>query len=240
MSQAGIIETTHNNRGYMHEPSPISQRFFEFAKETKGTLLDIGCASGVNTIPALESGASVVGFDLDATHLVGLQNNAGNSLGERLTVVEGLFPDDLNFVDSSFDGVIISQVLGFVDGPKISEGFQKIANLLKPGGKIFIINYTIFTSITAAYLNEYEKRKENGDLWPGHVKDLAKYCKNKVLLENLPNALNLMDKDILERELYQAGFEIESSEYIGGDLVPAKFQLSGREWIGIVANKPTV
>jgi 2-polyprenyl-3-methyl-5-hydroxy-6-metoxy-1,4-benzoquinol methylase len=237
MSHIGILETTNNNRGYMHEPSPISKLFFQFARQTKGKFLDVGCASGVNSLPVLEAGASVVGFDMDQMHLSNLKQKAGKELGKRLEVVHGLFPDNFNFPENSFDAVLMSQVLGFISGPKIREGFHKVTKILKPEGKLFIINYTPFISITKNYIEEYEKRKEQGKLWPGHVEDLSKYCSDRALLENLPNTLNLMDNEILERELALSGLKVEFSEYLGGNMVPPIFQLDGKEWIGIVAKK---
>ena len=133
--------------------------------------------------------------------------------------------------------MLISQVLGFVSGPNIRLGFERLYEAMAPGAKLFVINYTPFISITEAFLPEYEARKHRGVEWPGHVDRLQDYCKKAALLEHLPDSLNLMDIDVLQREAQHCGFRIEEASYLGGEVVPEKFRLDGREWVLMIAIK---
>ncbi len=148
----------------------------------------------------MKAGVPAIAFDLDPEHLASIVNATPRELRKLLTVVRGSFPEDLAFPPDSLGAVLISQVLGFVSGPNIRLGFERLYEAMAPGAKLFVINYTPFISITEAFLPEYEARKHRGVEWPGHVDRLQDYCKKAALLEHLPDSLNLMDIDVLRRE----------------------------------------
>ncbi|MAM87494.1 MAG: hypothetical protein CME36_09335 [unclassified Hahellaceae] len=231
------LQDTENGRGFVHPLSETSQKFVQHASTQPYAALDIGAATGVATIPALERGARVIAFDLDHKHLDVLRQEAPDDCRHRLQTMTGCFPEDLSSLQETVGSVLISQVLGFVDGPDICAGFKAIYALMAEGGKLFIVNYTPFISITRDYLPEYWRKRNNHEPWPGHCQDLRQYCDDPELLYNLPNALNLMDEEVLKRELREAGFTIESSRYLGGDCIPEKFRLDGKEWIEVIACK---
>ena len=73
--QNGVIKTL-NSMGIMTtELSPASKGFVEFSKGCSRPVLDVGCAFGAATFPALENGAEVIACDIDAEHLKFIQEN---------------------------------------------------------------------------------------------------------------------------------------------------------------------
>ncbi len=63
----------------LENPGVISEEFIKYAGETEGIVLDIGAAYGVSTIPALQTGATVIANDLDGRHLQILEQNTPSS-----------------------------------------------------------------------------------------------------------------------------------------------------------------
>ena len=63
---------TQNGCGWTTDQSnPITDEMLEFiAASESPTILDIGAAYGVATLPALRAGATVVANDIESSHLV--------------------------------------------------------------------------------------------------------------------------------------------------------------------------
>ncbi len=231
------LDDTLNNRGFIHPLSEISLAFINFAKSAPGLALDIGSATGVATIPALKKGAKAIAFDLDKQHLDILYHATPDAYKANLQTIAGRYPTDINLDKESIGAVLISQVLGFLSGAEITEGFKKLYACMNHGAKIFIINYTPYMALTRSFIPIYEQRRENKEPWPGLIQDISKHCCDQELLHNLPKTLNLLDPMILTRELINNGFNVEKSYFLGGEEVPEKFQFDGREWVGAIASK---
>lgn len=105
-------------------------------------VLDLGCGAGRHTYAALERGAHVVAADLD-----------GDLLGEVAAMCAALIEEGhapatasatfvqadatkLGFADSSFDRVIVSEVLEHV--PNDGDAMKEVARILKPTGRAAI------------------------------------------------------------------------------------------------------
>ena len=150
------------------------------------------------------------------------------------------FPDETNYDESSLDGILISHVLSFLSTQEILQGACKVFHWLKPGKKLFVINYTPFHKTLKAFIPLFEKRKSEGCEFPGMVDDRSKFCKPGTLTENLPKGFILFDVDTLSKIFRDAGFIIDECNYVGSDVesIPKKFILDGREWVGLIATKP--
>ena len=113
------------------KPDTFNQAFIDFATIVEAPVLEIGCAYGVATIPALEKGASVIANDLDERHLTLLKSYAPPSSLERLQLKPGRMPEDLDFPQESLGAVLASRVLNFVHPTKLEQSFHLIFKWLK-------------------------------------------------------------------------------------------------------------
>ena len=83
------------------------------SKVTKGqTILDIGCGTGVNIEPLVESGLNVTGIDPSPYML----DIAAANLGQRIDLYRG-YAEDLPFDDNSFNHACFFTSLEFVEDP---------------------------------------------------------------------------------------------------------------------------
>ena len=80
---------TANDTGFMFtELSKVNRDFIEFAAVCTEPIVDIGCAYGVATLPALAaSECDVLAVDLSPAHLEGLLSAVPESDAHRLTVL---------------------------------------------------------------------------------------------------------------------------------------------------------
>ena len=134
---------TLNKMGYMLvKPDVINQAFIDFSSPEKAPVLDIGCAYGVSTIPALLKGAHVIANDLDVHHLEILRSKVPLEHLGRLQIKKGRMPEDLDFPEKSLEAILASRVLNFVHPDKLKGCFSLIHKWLKPGGKFFYLGGT--------------------------------------------------------------------------------------------------
>ena len=92
-------------------------------------LLDIGCGHGINTLQALEYGASVVATDLEQPDIPNHPN---------LTQIIASLPDQMPFSDHSFSGILCAEVLHFLRNEQVRPTIKKLHRLLQQGGSLLI------------------------------------------------------------------------------------------------------
>ena len=234
---SGMIKTK-NRMGIMTlELSPPSQAFINFSTKAKKPLLDVGCAYGAATLPALQRGAKLIGCDLSDEHLNILENAIPLDLKENFTPILGAFPDILNFEKESLSGIHIAQVLHFLPGETIQNALSKCYDWLEPDGKLFTVTITPYQGMFDAnkLINAYQKNEENNIKWPGEVnpQQFAKMGWE----EHLPEFGHFLDMQHLEQIMQGAGFIIESMDYFCYDSIPDEYKTNGKEYIGMVAVK---
>jgi SAM-dependent methyltransferase len=220
----------------LEKPDVISQEFIQYVGSIKGLALDIGSAYGASVISALENGATVIANDLDERHLQILVQNTPCQLKQNLTILQGKFPGEVNIQAGSLDGVLSSGVLHYLTGEELELAFQKIFNILKAGGKFFFFTPTPYIGIFRDYLPIYLERKAQGYPWPGLIKNSWVYAPHRK--QHLPKEINLLDEEIIFRLLTKCGFKIEKLEYVNMEEYPVDFQSDGKEYIGVIAQKP--
>lgn len=209
----GLIPTL-NNRGFMSETlDSYSRKFVNFAGSIDAEALDIGCAYGVATLPALENGARIVACDMDAGHIEVLERRVPPQLRSQLRTSVGTLPD-VNFPEQAFGAILCSRVLHFLLGDEIKLAMQAMASWLQPGGKLFLVADTPYTGFWQSVAPEYERRKAAGAEWPGFIPDSAVLLDGKLPPGNLPY-LNPLDPDLLVRECRRAKLAIEESGFSG-------------------------
>ena len=146
---------TQNKRGFTYKLSKYGDAFLDYARKSKYPVVDIGCAYGVATIPALRTGANVIAVDMDANHLQTIQESVPEKWRKRLTLLQGKFPFELNFAEASIGAFYISHVLPFLTPEEIGEAVHKLYKWLVPGGKVFIISFSPFIKLCEGFLPVY-------------------------------------------------------------------------------------
>jgi len=98
-----------------------------------GTIIDIGCGSGVLMLDLVEDGHFVTGID-GSTEMIALcRDRMSRRPGASFNLSKGFLPDALMALPSnSQDGIIASSVLEYLDD--FEPTLDHIARLLKPGG----------------------------------------------------------------------------------------------------------
>lgn len=236
----GMIKTK-NKMGIMTvELSPPAKAFVEYAKSVSKPMLDIGCAYGAATIPAILNGASLIANDLEKEHLDILEKSLPDGHGHKLSTTSKSFTEDLDFEEGSLSAIHISMVLHFLKGDVVQEGFNKFFKWLEPGGKLFVVNQSPYLGLYEwkSLSAHYEKRLKSGEKWPGEisVRDFAKEGWGA----QLPEFAHFFDPEITRRIAQEAGFAIEELDYFIYDNVPEEYKESGKGWVGLVARKPNV
>ena len=232
----GSIKTINFGGGAMLlDLDPVSERFIDFSASCCLPVLDIGCAYGIATLPALErTSSAVIANDICPEHLVLIAKQAAPEARSRLFLAAKKFPEEVDFPENSLGAVLMSRVLHFLRGEDIEKGFEKIAKWLAPGGKLFIITATPYQKPIQDLISLYEERWEQGDPWPGYIPDYAQ----RNGYDNLFPFLNVMDERPLKKSLEKAKLVMESTEFVDRQNTVPRIALDGREGIGVVAIKP--
>jgi len=235
----GMIPTL-NDTGFMTEElDEYSLAFVDYAGTCGAPVLDIGCAYGVATLPALAAGATVTACDMEPRHLEILARRVPPKARQRLTVEVGRLPSR-DFARRSFDAVLAARVLHFLDGRDIETSVRKMASWLVPGGKAFLITDTVYSGIWAAHAPIYEERKAQGLLWPGEIHDAQRYLPERARARTRVRYMNFLDPDILRRVAEEAGLDVERVGFVqpGAHEAGKTYGDAERERAAVVAVKP--
>lgn len=232
-SVPGLIPTL-NNTGWMTEGlDDYSRAFTEYAGSIQAECLDIGCAYGVATLPALANGARILACDMDPRHLEILARRVPPEHGERYRSRPGTMPD-VDFPAAGFGAILCARALHFLRGRDIETTVRKMHDWLIPGGRIFLVADTPYVGPWWKLAPEYEQRKREGSPWPGFVQDYAALLPPGSNASEHPSFIHPLDPDILRRVVAEAGLEVLAADFLrkggqGG---------TGREHAGVIARKP--
>jgi len=233
------MEPTLNGTGFMFRIlDEFADDFIAFAGQADGEVLDIGCAFGVATIAALKAGGKVTACDLDPRHLEILTGNTPEALRSRLTCIAGQLPD-IDLRDESYDAILCSRVLHFLDGSAIDASVRNMFKWLKPGGRLYLVADTPY-GIWRKLIPVFEARRERGNRWPGLMIGLENYLpfapKDRAI--DGPPFMNLLDPELLTRICTDAGFTVQRASFIDRSDFRGLGRMDGRENAGIRAVKP--
>ncbi|MFQ5634273.1 MAG: class I SAM-dependent methyltransferase [Gammaproteobacteria bacterium] len=226
----GLVPTM-NNTGWMTVSlDEVSAAFAAYAGTIGEEVLDIGCAYGIATLAALEAGARVLACDIEPRHLEVLQRRADPAWRERLRCRAGAMPA-VDFDCGSFGAVLASRVLHFLSGDDIEETVGKMYAWLRPRGRLFLVADSPYTGPWRDLSDDYERRKAEGDSWPGFVADYAQFLPAGADPLQHPDFINPLDPDILARVCTDAGFEIEQARFLHGGTKRS----TARDHAGVIA-----
>lgn len=230
---------TKNSMGFMFTDLVGSTpAFLDYATQCSGTILDIGCAYGVATLPTLDnSAAHVIAFDASQEHLDELKELVCLDYQSRITYVQGMFPVELIVEDNSLDAINISYVLLFLSGEDFDAGIKKCYQVLKPGGKLFINTLSIHFCLFKHLVEGYSAKLARGDKWPGIVDKVKENQNKQEDSQHVPESINLVSLRFLEELLIRHGFGIDDSFYYDFRK-PDSFDSGGKGCIAVIASKP--
>lgn len=234
--EEGLIRT-ENAMGFMTlELSPAAKQFVADAAKAKQPMLDIGSAYGSAVFPALENGATVIACDMSNVHLNFISDNTPAGLKSHLILKHATFPKDLDFEAQSLSGILMSQILHFLDGETLELGLHKCFQWLEKGGRIYIVVITPFLSRYILFLDEFNERLAQGESWPGAMN--PRLVVKEDHKNQLPEFIQLFNTDIIQRVVEKCGFKIEKNEYFCFSNIPEEHRNNGKEFISLVARKP--
>ncbi len=235
---------THNQQGYMTTTLDYFSKSFACSSsksKDRARLLEIGAAYGIASLEALRNGSTVIANDIDPIHLAIMANKASKEHHCNLQTVTGIFPEELEFPENYFDGALICRVMHFFTAQRIIDSLKILRKVIKPSGKIYIVNETPYLANWSSFIPEYNARKSQGIKWPGIITNPEQYCSSRA--GQLPSLVHWLDQDTLLQALSEAGFvdsEVEEMKYINRAgqfpqdiLMPSE----GRESIGCCITK---
>jgi len=233
----GLVPTM-NDKGFMFEViDEYAEAFIEFAANSPDESIEIGCAYGISTIPALKGGARITACDMDPRHLEVLASRAPAELRDRLTLVTGTLPD-IDLPENHFGSLLCSRVLHFLPGEEVEQSVRNMYRWLKPGGKLFLVADTPF-GIWRKFIPTWEENVAKGERWPGIMAPVVKYLPYEPSDDEIgPPLMNLLDPDLLRRTAEEAGFVVERCSFIDRNDFKGLGRMDGRENCGLIATKP--
>jgi SAM-dependent methyltransferase len=227
------IFPTLNKYGYTHaKPLKYGRKFIEFCKHVTHPVLDIGATYGVNTIPALLAGATVIANDIEKKHLDILKINTPQALWNNLEFLVGSIPHGVELEVGSVEAILASGVLHFLNAEDFLIALAKIHRWLIPGGRFFFETSSVYNRLFSGFLKEYQKRKSDHVDFPGFVEDTEKYL--GALSEYVPKQLTLFGKEELLKVFEQVGFDILEVGYFS--LSDGRGGIEGKENIGLIVS----
>ena len=233
----GVRIPTLNNFGWMLTINvEHSDGFIEHASKSDNWSLDIGCAYGIHTLSAIRGGGRVVAVDLDARHLEILRSQLEPALADRLKTASGAFPD-VELPVARFGTILCSRVLHFMDPETLQRAVARIADMLLPGGKVFVAVVTPYHRLIETFIPEYEQRKKAGDRWPGFVADVSVHHSDQLQRGQIgAKPMHFMEPHILRQVFENAGLIVESCDFHAIEM--EHMYIDGREGVQLVASKP--
>ncbi len=233
----GMIPTL-NGTGFMFEVrDSFTDAFISYAGQTTLPVLELGCAYGVASIPALEAGARVTASDMEPQHLEILKSKVPEHLLGNLELVVATLPE-AEFPAGSFGAILCSRVLHFLSGEDIETSVRKMAQWLAPGGRLYLIADTPY-GIWRKKIAAFEADKAAGMRWPGMMVGLHNFLPTDRPPEptDKPPFMNVLDPELLARTCTEAGLEVIEAAFIPRPDFGGLGHMDGRENAGVLAVK---
>ena len=101
-------------------------------------VLDLGCGTGMVTLPAMMRARQVVGLDLTMAMLTRLQQKSSH-LDKHVPVLVQGDANALPLADSSFDRATTSFMLLHLTNAEKQQALREVARVLVPGGRLGIL-----------------------------------------------------------------------------------------------------
>ncbi|MBM3468752.1 MAG: class I SAM-dependent methyltransferase [Alphaproteobacteria bacterium] len=205
------IPTLNSFGNMFFNSNPALAAFLKHVARTNGYFADIGAAYGHASLEALKKKGKVLAIDLDQRHLEKLEKDCPLPHKARLERQCGHFPNEITLPLETFDGILLSRVLIFLTHKEISSALSKIYASLKSGGYVYIVSPSPFKKKWVPLRPLYEEQKLKGSPWPGTIENLWDILPEE--RSRLPNNIQMIDSDSLQKGLINAGFVVEKCTY---------------------------
>ena len=227
------IHTLNDNGSAMCFTTELTEAFLEHCRASNCTyVLEVGCAYGIKASQIVQTGVFLVANDIDSRHLKIMKdifdqlaqtcpdfNNARYIAGNFATLSEE------QIGNKKYDAILCESVLHFMSPEELRKTLNIFNKSLNRDGKIYI---TIASPYIQPFKETFEINKASGIEWPGIFKDPEGVS---------PIVYNIIDEDILVRELKDAGFKVSKSKYIQKPSLEKEYQNDGRDWLIAIAEK---
>jgi len=266
-AEDGRINTLNNFGAMWPQINGELEKFLEVAIKPGAKILEIGAAYGVACMAALKRDATdYTAVDLDKRHLSILASEVKKQMPEKLsslTLIAGAFPhaDVVNRLRENYYDVIITEnVLHFLTQAEMLEALSQFRRLLRPGGKMFVTTgspyvYLLKSEVVNGMGAEVEEflRQQKSNTAPaddsmlripgffeyvGDLIDTEKFSRTEMDKIGIVPSCNitLLDREIAKYLLERKQFAVDTCAYMPMSSYP--WQLDGREWLVIQAQKP--
>ena len=162
---------TLNNTGFqMASVSPLYNEWINSYDEMH-PLMDLGCAYGINTYPALDFGVPVIALDMEKGHLEEVLKNVPSSKSHLLSCVLGSLPSDIPVPDASVSGILLAEVLHFLKEDEITPALSILFQKLIPKGHLHLTTLSIHSQddINPSAVHDFYQKLDIGIKWPGVI-----------------------------------------------------------------------
>lgn len=203
---------TKNNMGFVHlTPLNITQKLYRQAETQKGFYVDIGAAYGVDTLHMIKAGARVLAIDLESQHLDILKNQLSPKEQQRLETRCQRFPEEVSLAPETYDAILLSRILIFLTPTSLDAALKKIFNVLKIGGKVYIITISPFSVNWGSVQDVFKEHLKLYPAQPLYITNLWELLPQTRMF--LPQCIQVFDQSALKNSLEKNGFKVIECDY---------------------------
>jgi SAM-dependent methyltransferase len=216
--KTGMVRTA-NKRGYMRNfLCQASQTFCSQKFGAMDRVLEIGSGIGAVLKTLIDQGAKQIwAIDMEAQHLEYSRELLGPMLAQHpevsLTTLSDQLPELAQLKTGSFRSILCAQVLQYLKPDEFTQALKRLHSLLVPGGTLYITVGTPYLQVYRGFAEEYHRRVENGDPFPGYM-DPRLY--HPLGANHNPGFFLFFDLPVLSARVAEAGFRVKEAFFMEG------------------------
>jgi len=190
--------------------------------------------------------------DLDERHLfiaaknlatkLATHNLSDNKISPQIQYLPGDISNKNFVINDKYDAILIARVMHFFDPQQMDLVIAKIAQALKPNGRVYVVAITPYVKRYQAFIPVYEQRLATNEAYPGYVESLRDWLNVEVTSTSQQTTISkgafmFLDDRILIRAFSKAGLKIICSATEDLGYPSESWSLDGRENVTLIAEK---